>query len=296
MSMVVLTNDDGIDSPGLWALAEALGDLCDLAVIAPLHNQSAVSHSITLRRALEVHERSVPGAGAAWAVDGTPADCVRLATLGLAGDELALIVSGANLGLNLGDDIAYSGTAAAAMEAAFNGLPAIAVSQQTTERELGFPRSDRYDFELAQLFVRRLVEIILDPAAGLDQVMLGREESTGADSDVDAALTGAAMLNVNVPGISPADAQGVRITQPCRRFYRDDFEEHPARDGVRSFRVYGHEPMHCERPDTDAVAVRDGYVSVTPVRQRFDDAPLRERLQVLHGLHWHEHVEGAGRP
>jgi len=113
---VLLTNDDGIDSPGLHALARALSSVAEVMVVAPAQNQSAVARSITIRGTLEIEERDdVEGATAAYAVSGTPVDCVRFAEATEPGSSFDLVVAGANLGLNLGDDVTYSGTVAAAM-------------------------------------------------------------------------------------------------------------------------------------------------------------------------------------
>ena len=134
----LLTNDDGIGADGLRALVPALAAHGEVVVIAPLENQSGVARKITLSRPLAVDEVAVPGATAAFAVDGTPVDCVRLGAHGLAGPPPDVVVSGANHGLNLGDDVTYSGTVAAAFEGHLLGLPAIAVSQQSPAGELGF--------------------------------------------------------------------------------------------------------------------------------------------------------------
>jgi 5'-nucleotidase len=134
---ILVTNDDGISSAGLHAVVQCLAPLARIVVIAPDRNRSGVSRSITLGSTLQVVEERVEGADVAFATDGTPADCVRMAVLGLAGPIPDLVVSGANNGLNVGDDVAYSGTVSAAFDAAMNGLPAIAVSQQSTARELG---------------------------------------------------------------------------------------------------------------------------------------------------------------
>ena len=152
----LLTNDDGIGADGLRALVPALAAHGEVVVIAPLENQSGVARKITLSRPLAVDEVAVPGATAAFAVDGTPVDCVRLGVHGLAGPPPDVIVSGANHGLNLGDDVTYSGTVAAAFEGHLLGLPAIAVSQQSTAGELGFLGGAAFDFTHAARFVDRL--------------------------------------------------------------------------------------------------------------------------------------------
>ena len=162
---VLLTNDDGIEADGLQTLRRALLRVpgIELVVIAPDGNRSAMARSITTMRPLWVEEIAFDDGTTGYATDGTPVDCVRLANLGLVeGFEAELIVSGINHGANLGDDITYSGTVAAALEGVILGLPAIAVSQQSSAREMDFRLSDSFDFDEGARFVARVVEEIDD--------------------------------------------------------------------------------------------------------------------------------------
>ena len=180
MLNVLLTNDDGIEAEGLQAMRRALVALdgVRLAVIAPDGNRSAMARSITTRRPLWVAEVPFADGTVGYATDGTPVDCVRLASLGLIEDfEADLVVAGINHGANLGDDITYSGTVAAALEGVVLGLPAIAVSQQSGARALDYRFDGGFDFDVAAAFVARLVERI-----------------------EDVPLPAATLLNVNVPG------------------------------------------------------------------------------------------------
>src|SRR5437588_4318605 len=180
---VLLTNDDGIEAAGLQALRRALREVdgIELAVIAPDGNRSAMARSITTRRPLWVQEVDFGDGTHGYATDGTPVDCVRLARLGLIeGFEAEIVVSGINHGSNLGDDITYSGTVAAALEAIVLGLPGIAVSQQSRALELDFRSGSQFEFETAARFTARLI-------AELDRV----------------PLPSATLLNINVPGASP---------------------------------------------------------------------------------------------
>src|SRR6186997_1217452 len=160
---VLLTNDDGISAPGLQAARRALREVegVEVDVIAPDSNRSATARSITTRSPLTVEEVEFGDGDRGFATDGTPVDCVRFAELGLVGHRPDLIVSGINHGANLGDDITYSGTVAAALEGAVLGIPAIAVSQQSTKREMDFRFGKTFEFDTAALFAARLV-------AGLD--------------------------------------------------------------------------------------------------------------------------------
>src|SRR3954454_19957498 len=165
MLRVLLTNDDGIGATGLQTLRRALLEVPDveLQVIAPDSNRSATARSITFSRPLWVAEVEFDDGTLGYACDGTPVDCVRLAALGLIeGFEPDLIVSGINHGSNLGDDITYSGTVAAALEGVVLGVPGIAVSQQSLAREMDFRLGERFDFTAAAAFVARMVEEIND--------------------------------------------------------------------------------------------------------------------------------------
>ena len=177
---VLLTNDDGIEAAGLQALRRALLALpeIELAVIAPDGNRSAMARSITTRRPLWVQEVDFDDGTVGYATDGTPVDCVRLARLGLVeGFEAELVVSGINHGSNLGDDITYSGTVAAALEAIVLGLPGIAVSQQSSALELDF---------------RAGVAVRLRRRGGVHRAPGRRAESV--------PLPEGTLLNINVPG------------------------------------------------------------------------------------------------
>jgi 5'-nucleotidase len=242
MLRVLLTNDDGIDAEGLQALRRALVELDDveLAVIAPDGNRSATARSITFRRPLWVAEIPFDDGTVGYACDGTPVDCVRLASLGLIeGFEPELIVSGINHGANLGDDITYSGTVAAALEGVVLGIPGIAVSQQSMRREMDFRLGHMFTFEQAAEFTARVV-------ARLDDVPL--PEGT--------------LLNINVPA---GEVEGVEVTRLGKRVYRDKLDLIEEDSGRRLYRVYGDSPVHDDEPGTDLAAVSAGRIAVTPL-------------------------------
>lgn len=260
MATILVTNDDGIDSPGLHALVEALDGLGTIQVIAPDRNRSAVARSITLGQHLWVEERSVPGATAAFASDGTPTDCVRFAGLGLLGCRPDLVVSGANHGLNLGDDVTYSGTVAAAFEGLLLGIPAVAVSQQSLDRETGYKSRQRYDFSAMQAFMRNLVAHLLERLQ---------------ESDQSSPTT---MLNVNVPGLPRGQVRGARVGRLGRRIYRDRLNLQ-SEDGCRRiYSLYGDDPSHHEEDETDFAAIADDCIAVTPIHY---DLTARQELEEL---------------
>ena len=258
---VLLTNDDGIEADGLQALRRALLEVpgIELVVIAPDGNRSAMARSITTRRPLWVEEIDFGDGTHGYATDGTPVDCVRLANLGLVdGFEAELIVSGINHGANLGDDITYSGTVAAALEGIVLGLPAISVSQQSSAREMDFRLSDSFDFAEGARFVARVVEEI-----------------------DDVPLPDGTLLNVNCPA---GDASGVEVTRLGKRIYRDeltlsDKDSDPARPGRRRYWVYGADHGFHDEPGTDLAAVAAGRIAVTPLHFDLTDAAGMDALE-----------------
>jgi 5'-nucleotidase len=238
---VLLTNDDGIQATGLNAMRRALLEVggVELAVIAPDSNRSATARSITTRKPLWVEEIEFADGGTGFATDGTPVDCVRFAALGLVEFEPELIVAGINHGANLGDDITYSGTVAAALEGIVLGVPAIAVSQQSARGEMDFRLGDRFDFAEAAAFVARLVE------------------------ELDAVpMPSGTLLNVNCPA---GDARGARACRLGKRIYRDRLELQEEEAGRRRYRIYGDDPSYHHEPGTDFAAIADGCIAVTPL-------------------------------
>ncbi|MBA3820203.1 MAG: 5'/3'-nucleotidase SurE [Deltaproteobacteria bacterium] len=253
---VLLTNDDGIEAEGLQALRRALlgVDGIELAVIAPDSNRSAIGRGITTRRALWVQEVDFGDGGVGYATDGTPVDCVRFAALGLVeGFKAELIVSGINHGSNLGDDITYSGTVAAALEGVVLGLPGIAVSQQSTAREMDFRLGKRFEFEAAAAFTARMVEEI-----------------------EDVPLPGGTLLNVNFPG---GEIGGVEVARLGKRIYRDELVLQEEQSKRRQYRIYGDEPDYERQEGTDLAAVAEGRVAITPIHFDLTDEPGIKTLQ-----------------
>ncbi len=253
---VLLTNDDGIEAEGLQALRRALLEVpgVELAVVAPDGNRSAMARSITTRRPLWVKEVDFGDGTVGYATDGTPVDCVRLARLGLIeGFKAELVVSGINHGSNLGDDITYSGTVAAALEAIVLGLPGIAVSQQSSALELDFTSGRGFEFTAAAAFVARVV-------AELE----------------DVPLPGGTLLNINVPG---ADPHGVEVAKLGKRIYRDELSlVDEGSGGRRLYRIYGDASYERDETGTDLAAVAAGKIAITPIHFDLTD---RDGLDAL---------------
>jgi 5'-nucleotidase len=254
---VLLTNDDGIEAAGLQALRRALLEIpgIELAVIAPDGNRSAMARSITTRRPLWVQEVDFDDGTVGYATDGTPVDCVRLSRLGLiSGHEAEVVVSGINHGSNLGDDITYSGTVAAALEAIVLGLPGIAVSQQSRALELDFRAGEKFVFDVAASFTADLVAEI---------------EST--------PLPPGTLININVPGVEPS---GVEVARLGKRVYGDELSlEEEGSAGRRLYRIYGEASYDREEIGTDLVAVAEGKIAVTPLHFDLTDHTGMDELR-----------------
>jgi len=245
--LILVTNDDGVDSPGLSALARALQSVESVCVIAPNRNWTAAGHTKTLDRPLRVTQIKLPGTRLdAFSSDGSPSDCVALGLLGLAPERPRLVVSGINTGPNMGSDITYSGTVSAAMEGVVSGVPAIAVSL-----------ADYYewDFRYAAQFAARLARRVL------------RE---GLDKDV--------LLNVNVPRGRRPDVKGVQVTRLGRREYNDELIRRTDPVGREYFWIGGAPPGGAGEPGTDLHAVAAGYVSVTPIQLDLTNHDLIEQI------------------
>lgn len=230
MTRILVTNDDGVHSEGIQALAAALEPLGEVVVVAPTQESSAIGHALTLRRPLRL-ESLRPGV---FAVDGTPTDCVNLAVAVLFKGELpAMVVSGINTGWNLGDDVTYSGTVAGALEAALLGIPAIAVSLQ---------RAPDYVFDF-------------DPAA--------RAAATLAEHLLQHPLPDRTFLNVNVPQGTP---KGFRVAVQGKRNHETKISERLDPRGKPYYWIEEGLNEWARQERSDYHAVKDGYIAVTPLQ------------------------------
>ena len=234
---ILVTNDDGYASPGIVALAEALRELGDVTVVAPDEDNSGVGHQVSIKspvRANEVKGRAVP----TYRCSGTPADCVVIGAFDLCGGMPSLIVSGINRGANVGDDVNYSGTVAAALEGTIIGVPSMAISLAAS-----WPKLDRAH--------------AWEPAAGV-AAKLGRQILTDG-------LPRLTLLNVNVPNLLPNEIRGTRYVRQGRKSYRDRVERRADPRGGIYYWLWGAFDPEDIVDGTDLAAVRDGYVSITPL-------------------------------
>ena len=257
---IVLTNDDGIEAPGLLAARQALERVGDVITVAPDRNRSGVGRSISFGRSLHVEEVEMADGITGYACSGTPVDCVRLVALGLMDFEPDVVVSGINHGENLGDDITYSGTVAGAMEGIVIGVPGIAVSlsidrpwHETVEERM--PLEDGLHFETAADFTARLAKV------SYKGLLAGR------------------ILNVNAPNLPRERLRGARVTRLGRRFYKDELVEVRDAEGRVGYDIYNNPPGRHEEEGTDFSAIENDEISVTPVHLKLTDEAGIEELE-----------------
>jgi 5'-nucleotidase len=241
MKRILVSNDDGIQAPGIVALAEALAEIAEVTVVAPHAEQSAASHALTIHRPLRVKELG----NRRFAVDGTPTDSVLLAVSEFCDERPDLVVSGINQGPNMGEDVIYSGTVAAAMEGAILDIPSMAVSLASR---------DASDFRPAAAVARGMVQRLLD-----------------------ADLPRRFLVNVNVPALPLEEIRGTRVARLGTRFYQEVVIRKQDPRGRDYYWIAG-EPSFAEDPDTDFRVVADGYVALTPLLMDLTDF---ERLPLL---------------
>lgn len=235
---ILVTNDDGINAPGLLALAQAMRALGKVTVLAPDHNWSAGGHVKTMHRPIRVRETVLADGSKAYHSDGAPSDCVAVALLGFIKQKVDLVVSGINPNANIGNDVTYSGTVTAAMEAAIAGLPAIAVSQDSPEEHKG-----ALDYSTAARVTCEVAEMVM---------VKGLPEGT--------------FININVPYLSYESLKGYCITRQGIRLYHDVLVRRKDPRGKPYYWIGGPAPTGIPEKDTDYGGMKSGYVSVTPLK------------------------------
>ncbi len=239
---ILITNDDGFDSPALLALIEALKPLAEIITVAPTLEKSACGHSLTLTKPLRFMELQK---NFYKLDDGTPTDCVFLALHKLYPKDAQpdLVISGINIGANMGEDITYSGTASGAMEAVLQGVPAIAISQDFSDN---MQEKEGFTYELAMQSIQQIVRKIFNGSF---------------------PLAPRKFLNINIPALAPSDAKGFKVTRTGSRVYSNDADSHINPRGQEYFWIglVNHQWRKSEGLMTDVEAVKSGYVSVTPI-------------------------------
>jgi 5'-nucleotidase len=251
---ILVTNDDGVQAPGLLALAQEMRSLGKVTVLAPDRNWSASGHVKTMDRPLRVKEVKLADGSAALASDGAPSDCVALALLGVVTEKIDLVVSGINPNANVGHDVTYSGTVTAAMEAAIAGVLGIAVSLDSK------PGHGELDYGPAARVAAQVAAKVL------------------ADS-----LPEGVLLNVNVPCLPDDQINGIQVTRQGLRVYRDALDARKDPRGRPYYWIGGDFPTGVVEEGTDFGALAAGFVSITPLQL---DLTAREALGRLKEWKW----------
>lgn len=243
---ILVTNDDGIDAPGLLALIEAVKGLGHLTIVAPSYERSAASHSITLFTPIELKKVSINGQ-IAWSCSGTPADCVKVGFSELMDSPPDLVVSGINKGSNTGQNILYSGTVSAAVESMFNGVPSIAFSITSCD-------VNNYDpaIEIAKRIIKNMLKI---------------------------GLPSHLVLNVNIPPIPIKKIKGLRITRQSQSKYKDYFNK-MTNTTLQKYKLDGSLEIIRDDDENDDNCVEDGWVSMTPLQFNLTDFNLYNVLKI----------------
>ena len=252
---ILVTNDDGVQAPGLLALAQEMRKLGKVTVFAPDHNWSASGHVKTMDRPLRVREEVLEDGSPALSTDGAPSDSVALALLGVVKEKIDLVVSGINPHENIGHDVTYSGTVTAAMEAVIGGVPGMAVSLHAPDGFRGI-----LDYRAAAGVGRRVADRVL--SGGLPQGVL---------------------LNVNVPYLQEGEIKGYMITRQGLRVYRDALDERRDPRGRPYYWIGGDFPTGIPEEGTDYGAIQAGYVSITPLQL---DLTAREAMDEMKNWKW----------
>jgi len=252
---ILVTNDDGILSPGISLLAKALAKLGEVWVVAPDRERTAVAHAVTLHKPLRVHEVRKR----VYAVNGTPVDCVNLALLNVLPKRPHLLVSGINKGVNLGDDVLYSGTVSAAVEGTILGVPSMAVSQEGRE-QFHFATGAHYALRVARLIIQH-----------------GLPEET--------------LVNVNVPNRPLRAVTGVRVTCLSRRRFDNPIIEKVDPHGRTYYWIAGTRVSWSRSKDADHEALEEGAVSLTPLHLDSTHYGALDRLRS-----WEAAIRGRSRP
>lgn len=248
---ILITNDDGILAPGIEALYSAVRDLGEVEVVAPETGQSAVGHAISVLTPMAVRRVHVNNTFHGWSVDGRPADCVKLAMMELLPWKPDFVLSGINAGANTGINVLYSGTVAGAAEGAFFGVPSVAFSLLLSA-ELDFHGAGRISRQIFERYVAS------KPPAGM-------------------------CLNVNIPPLDNGPPLGVRVIQQSNVPMDDHYQKMTDQQGRAIYWLDGKLPDKGRCPGSDLEAVRDGYISITPLRFDLTD---REAMQRVAGWDW----------
>jgi len=247
---ILLVNDDGIYSPGLLALYKKFRDEYDVVIVAPDREQSSVGHAITLSDPVRIHEVVQDGKFFGYAVSGTPADCVKLAVRVILKRPPNLIISGINQGANVGASLIYSGTVSAATEGTMLSIPSIAVSLDTRRPDADFSVAAEFTLEIAKKVLKF-------------------------------GLPAGVSLNINIPALSREKIKGIRITRQAITYFDDFFERRIDPQGRTYYWMSGTMVEIDRGEDSDLMALKEGYISITPIKYNLTAVEYFDSLRKL---------------
>ena len=246
---ILITNDDGIFAPGIYALWEAMQEVGQTTVVAPDTEQSAVGHAITLSDPLRVEGIHRTGGFEGFAVSGTPADCAKIAIRSLMDKKPDVLVSGINRGANLGNNIIYSGTVSAATEGTMLGIPSVAISINSFNSD---------EFRGAKETAIKVVHYLINNT-----------------------LPSGTLLNVNVPYCPPEEIKGIKVTRQGNQYFQDDFDQRKDPRGRTYYWMKGKIVDDDQELYYDSKAVCDGYVSITPIHFQMTNESYFTKLEEI---------------
>lgn len=247
---ILVTNDDGIMAPGIFTLKKILEKKHQLYVVAPDVERSATGHAITIRNPLWAKKIFLNNVFLGYAVNGTPADCVKLGLEAIYNDiDFDIVISGINKGPNLGTDLLYSGTVSGALEGSLNGLPSIAISSADYQNP---------NYETAAKFILKFLDFF----------------DTSSMPEFSA-------LNINVPSIDYSELKGFKITRQSKRRYRDYFEPRKDPYGNTYYWMLGEIIEDDNKEDSDYYVLKENYVSITPIKSFLTDYDYMKKLKIL---------------
>ena len=247
---ILLVNDDGIYSPGLLALYKKFRDEYDVVIVAPDREQSSVGHAITLSDPVRIHEVVQDGKFFGYAVSGTPADCVKLAVRVILKRPPNLIISGINQGANVGASLIYSGTVSAATEGTMLSIPSIAVSLDTRRPDADFSVAAEFTLEIAKKVLKF-------------------------------GLPAGVSLNINIPALPREKIKGIRITRQAITYFDDFFERRIDPQGRTYYWMSGTMVEIDRGEDSDLMALKEGYISITPIKYNLTAVEYFDSLKKL---------------
>ncbi len=250
-SLILITNDDGIDAPALLPLKQALDTVADTLVFAPDHNWSASGHPKTMHKPLRADPITLADGSAAFVSTAPPPDCVALVKLGVVERKPDMVVSGINYGANLGHDVFYSGTVAAAVEATIEGLPALAISRERVDDDMAMAVARGYHDDT--------------PTEEVDHGPLSAFSANLAKKVLEHGLPVNTLLNVNFPAVSWKKIKGVELTRLGHRVYRDELVARKDPRGRPYYWIGGLPPRGVADHGTDIWALENSLISITPI-------------------------------